>query len=281
MKIVTHNNPDLDAVISCWLLKRFLPGWEEAGIDYCEPKSTIDKKPVDSNPNILHVDVADGKLDHHQTSEKTSAAALVFEFIENKLKEKGMDFKELDREALVELVKVATEIDNARDLVWSESSELKTHFYLHNLISGVRGMGRSDEETMGFGFLALDAALHEMKKAIDARQELKKGIEFESPWGKSIAVETGNDNVLWEGERTGYSVVIRKDQDNGSVRIYSRWDRGVDLTKAYEEIKKKDKGADWFLHSSKVLLLNGSQMRKMKPTRLNLEEIINLLKKKE
>lgn len=279
-KIVTHNNPDLDAVSSCWLLKRFLPGWEEAEIDYCEPKSTIDGKPVDSNPDILHVDVADGKLDHHQTSEKTSAAALVLKFIENEFEEKGMDFKKLDKIALAEIVKVITEIDNARNLVWEEASEIRNDFYLHNLIGGIRGIGKSDEEVMEFSFLALDAILHKVKRAVDAREELKEGIEFETPWGKSIAVETGNDNVLWEGERMGYSLVLKKDDESGNVRIYSRWDRGVDLAKAYEEIKTKDEKADWFLHSSKVLLLNGSKMKKMRPTSLSIKQLIDILGKK-
>lgn len=32
--IVTHSSPDLDAVTSVWLLKRFLPGWEDAKIKF-------------------------------------------------------------------------------------------------------------------------------------------------------------------------------------------------------------------------------------------------------
>ncbi|MBU1126809.1 hypothetical protein KKF11_00480 [Patescibacteria group bacterium] len=279
MKIVTHNNPDLDAVISCWLLKRFLPGWEEAEIVFCEPNSTIDENPVDSNPNILYVDVGEGKLDHHQHSDRTSAGTLVYKFIDKKLKDTGQDFKKLDKKALDQIIQVSTEIDNAGDLLWEESAKPRNYFYLHILIAGVRGMGEDDEKVIEFSFLALDSLFHEIKKGIDARDELEKGIEFESPWGKSIAIETGNDNVLWEGERAGYSVVIRKDSKNGNVRIYSRFDRGVDLTKAYKKIKKIDKNADWYFHSSKVLLLNGSKMKEMKPTSLSLGEIINILKK--
>ena len=78
-KIVTHINPDLDAVTAVWLIKRFLPSWKEAEIDFCEPQSTIDGQPVDSSPDVLHVDVGMGKLDHHQLEEVTSAAKLCFD----------------------------------------------------------------------------------------------------------------------------------------------------------------------------------------------------------
>src|SRR3989344_449769 len=32
--IVTHSSPDLDAITSAWLIKRFLPGWEDANIQF-------------------------------------------------------------------------------------------------------------------------------------------------------------------------------------------------------------------------------------------------------
>ena len=32
--IVTHHSPDWDAITSCWLLKRFLPGWENAEVKF-------------------------------------------------------------------------------------------------------------------------------------------------------------------------------------------------------------------------------------------------------
>ena len=32
--VVTHSSPDLDAITSVWLIKRFLPGWEDANIQF-------------------------------------------------------------------------------------------------------------------------------------------------------------------------------------------------------------------------------------------------------
>ena len=276
-KIVAHINPDLDAVVAVWLIKRFLPGWEGAEIDFCEPQSTIDGRPADSNPDILHVDVGGGKLDHHQTGEYLSAAKLCFDYLKQQRKEQSL--KELDEKALVQIIKVVTEVDNARDLNWPEAKTSRPNFYLHSLIAGIRGMAGSDEETMIFGSKGMDAVFHQIKKSIDAQEELKEGIEFRTPWGKAIAVETGNDNVLWEGEKKGYCLVVRKDPESGGVRIYGRWDKGVDLTEAYNQVRKKDPESKWFLHASKKLLLNMSTKKKMKPTRLNLEEIMKILRR--
>ena len=66
--IVTHTNPDMDAVSSVWLIKRFLPGWEEARVNFVKSIESTEEKnqKADTNPNELWVDVGRGKLDHHQ-----------------------------------------------------------------------------------------------------------------------------------------------------------------------------------------------------------------------
>jgi len=157
-KIVTHINPDLDAVASVWLIKKFLPGWEEAIIDFCEPQATIDNQPVDSDPEILHLDVGMGKLDHHGTGEYLSAARLCLDFI--KKERKGRPLGRLDEKALEKMVAVVTEIDNARDLNWPEVAEDRSDFYLHNLIAGIRGLAGSDEKAMSFGLEGMEAIFH-------------------------------------------------------------------------------------------------------------------------
>jgi len=276
-KIVTHTNPDLDAVTAVWLIKRFLPGWEEAEINFCKYQSTYGDKPVDSDSNILHVDIGEGKLDHHQLEEITSAAKLCFNYI--KQQRKGQLLKELDEKALVQIIEVVTEVDNARDLNWPEVDAARNNFYLHVLIAGIRGMAGSDEEAMTFGLKGMDAVFHQVKKSIDAQEELKKGVKFESQWGKAIAIETGNDNVLWEGEKKGYCLVIRKDPETGGARIYARYDTKVDLTKAYNKFKEMDPDSEWYLHQSKKLLLNMASGKEMKPTKLTLNQIIEVLKR--
>ena len=43
--IVTHLSPDLDALASSWLLKRFLTGWTEAEITYVPAGETYKNQP--------------------------------------------------------------------------------------------------------------------------------------------------------------------------------------------------------------------------------------------
>ena len=54
----------------------------------------------------------------------------------------------------------------------------------------------------------------------------------------------------------------------------------IDLTALYEDVKKQDPDATWFLHASKHMLLNGSAKNPdMKPTKLTLSEVIETVKK--
>lgn len=276
-KILTHINPDLDAVTSVWLIKRFLPGWQEAEIDFVASTiSTERERDIDQNPNFLYIDVGRGKLDHHQTGEYLSAARLSFDYILVAREKKKLS--PLEEQALEELVEVVTQIDNARDLKWGEVNQSRYQLYLHTLIDGLRGLTETDQQVMEFGFRALDAVLLNLKNKIKADEELKEGIEFQTPWGKGIAVESGNKHVLWRGEVQGYVLAVKKDPETGGVQIYARPDLEVDLTKAYNKFKKQDPQSDWFLHASKKLLLNQASVNpKMRPTKLKLAEIVKVL----
>ncbi|TSC54097.1 MAG: hypothetical protein LiPW31_230 [Microgenomates group bacterium LiPW_31] len=275
--IVTHINPDLDAVASVWLIKRFLPGWKEAKIEFHPIGETIDGQPADSNLDILHVDTGGGKLDHHQTGEYLSAAKLCFDYL--KTKREGEKLSPLDEQALSEIVEVATQADNARDLKWQEVDTPRFDFYLHNLISGIRGLAGSDKEAMEYGLKGLDAVFHNIKNRIRAEEEIKKGIEFETPWGKALGIESSNQEISWEGEKKGYCLVVRKDPRTGAVRIYARYDKDVNLTDAYNKVRELDPESDWFLHATGKILLNESRCREMRPTKLSLKQIIEIISK--
>ena len=187
-KIITHLNPDLDAVASVWLIKRFLPDWQRAIVDFVpSTNSALDRNQEKSN-DILYVDVGGGRLDHHQTAEFLSATSLCLQYIEEK---KGIEekFSPLDKEALARLVKVVTQIDNARVLEWPEVAQDRSEFYLHSLISGLRGLGDSDQQVIDFSLKALDSIFLNLKSKIRAQQELKQGIKFETPWGPAVAYE--------------------------------------------------------------------------------------------
>ena len=125
----------------------------------------------------------------------------------------------------------------------------------------------------------LDTFLLNLKNKIRAEEELlTKAKTFKTKWGKGIGLETGNKHFLFFAESQGYQVVFIKNPKSGGVKIYARPDSKVDLTEAYQKVKKLDPQSDWFLHSSKKLLLNQASVAQMRPTKLSLRQIMEVLK---
>src|SRR5687768_6706303 len=79
--LVTHMSPDLDALMSSWLILRFLPKWGEAELAFVPAGKTLNNMPPDSDPAIIHVDTGMGKFDHHQNGDYTCASKKVFEYL--------------------------------------------------------------------------------------------------------------------------------------------------------------------------------------------------------
>ena len=127
----------------------------------------------------------------------------------------------------------------------------------------------------------LDAILHNFENRIWAEKEIKeKGLEFQISQGKALGIETLNDSVIKLAQIMGFSLVIRKDPNTGYVRIKASPSADIDLSAAYGQLKQADPDATWFLHVSKRMLLNGtSKNPKMKPTKLRLSFIIDIIKK--
>ncbi|MBI3385048.1 hypothetical protein HY030_02545 [Candidatus Gottesmanbacteria bacterium] len=303
--IVTHLNPDLDAMSSVWLLKRFLPGWEEAEVRFVPAgiykQAVSSKKKVLSNDDeeTLVVDTGFGELDHHQTDEKTCAAMLVREYIKNKLEysstrqlagrssrpAKRDSNNKINEEAIERLVNVVLRIDYGAEDITIKNAEDDFFAFLFNerqIIRGLRTLyrGQSDKQ-LNIGMTILDAIYEVLKAKIEAEEIISVGLKFKTIWGEAVAAETNNEIYMHLAQQKGYKVVVSKDPKKGHIRIHALPKRGIDFTNIYEVLKKKDPEATWYLHSSKALLLNGSSANPdMRPTRLNLEEVIEVLKSK-
>ncbi|OGG06044.1 hypothetical protein A3D05_04035 [Candidatus Gottesmanbacteria bacterium RIFCSPHIGHO2_02_FULL_40_24] len=281
--IVTHFAPDVDAITSVWLLKRFLPEWKEAEVRFVPAGKSFENQIVDSDPDILHVDTGMGQLDHHQTDEDTCAAKLTLDFIfKNKSavnkKKKGTAGNDAPMERLVEVV---NDIDHFREVYFPNPMSDYYDFGLVAIFDGWK-LIFSDEplKIVELGLLTLDGIYKNFQNKVWAENEIdKKGIEFKTKWGKGIALETVNDEVIRIAQRTGFTVAVRKDPKKDYVRIKSLPQSEADLTACYNIFRKLDKEATWFLHSSRKMILNGSiKNPESKPTKLTLREIVNVLK---
>lgn len=271
--IVTHIGPDLDAITSVWLIKTFFPGWKEAGIAFVPAGKTLNNMAPDENQDIIHVDTGFGRFDHHQTDADTCASVLVYEEI---IKTIGQD------EALRRFVGVVNEIDHFREVFFPNPTADYWDLGIISQIDGWRLIHSEDPlKVVALGMDALDAIYKTFQNKVWAEKEMKeKAVHFDSPWGNAFGVETTNDEVVHLGQKMGYAVVIRRDPRKGYIRIKSLPKDDIDLTDVYNTLKQKDPAATWFLHASRHMVLNGSAKNPdMRPTKLSLQEIIDVLKK--
>jgi len=293
--IITHSSPDLDAITSVWLLMRFLPGWNEAQVNYVpagERKTPFSDEIIQEVNKIkyIHVDTGLGPLDHHQiASSSVCAASRTWDYVKSQVQKSSNELTSEKIEAIDRLVALIVQIDHFQELFWGDSAADYQELTLVSLLEGFKiQYPNNDQKYTDFIFVCLDALLHEFENRVWTEKEIKnKGITFKTKWGKAVAFETINDNVLKLSFRLGFALVLRKDPRKGYVRIKGRpYDpknkqvKNVDLTLVYEQLKKMDPKATWYLHVGKKMLLNGTVKNpKMVPTNLSLKEIISVIEK--
>jgi hypothetical protein len=273
--IVTHIFPDLDAIASIWLLRRFDPDFEEAGVDFVPAGKSLNNESVDSDPEIVHVDTGGGRFDHHQLDERNCAAELVFNYL------KSRELIALKyQSAIKRLIEIVIEVDQFEDFFWPETNNDRYDFMLHHLFDHLKLSGQmKDKELVETGEKLLNAILFGLRQKINTEKEILKGQEFVSMWGKSLGIETQMSRVSKMAQKQGFCLVVMKEPESQFVSIKCQPKKELDLTKLYQELRLKDPKADWYFHQSKHIILNGSRHDpNVKPSSLNLEELIKIVK---
>lgn len=297
--VVTHMSPDWDAITSVWLLKKFLPGWQHAEVKFVpagqrihnsEPRmQNHGEDPLEKigEDEIIHVDTGLGPLDHHQTQDSlVSAASLTWEYVQKHFDQAGEHLTDVHKEAISRVVKFVVDTDHFKEVFWADPSADYHEFTLLGLMEGLKIVKQNqDAYYVTFGIECLEAMTGEFENRIWAEKEInEKGIKFQTRFGPGIGFETLNDSVLKLAQKMGYVLTVRKDPRKGYVRIKTIPDqagkKGADLTLVYEQLKKIDPDATWFLHVSKKMLLNGTPKNpKMIPTKLSLNDILKVVEK--
>lgn len=296
--IVTHTSPDIDAIMSVWIIRKFLPNWHDAQVQFVQAGESISPKIKNKeviekiNENeYIHVDTGLGPLDHHQTNDETiSAASLAWDYAKSKNPELKFHEMESERwrhreEAVKRIIKIVVDFDHFKEIFLENSMADYHEFNLAEIIEGLKlAKPNQDKYYIDFGIQAFDAIFHNFENRLWAEEEIEQdGVKFETRFGKGIGFENLNDDVIKLAQKMGYMVVVRKDPRKGYVRIKARpfreGEKNIDLTLVYEQLKKMDPEATWFLHVSKKMLLNGSSKNpKMRPSKLSLTELIKVLK---
>jgi hypothetical protein len=265
--------PDLDAITAVWLIKKFLPEWHNAAVVYVNAGATLDKAPPDSNPDIIHVDTGSGMFDHHQTAVATCAARLVLDYL---VKKNAVDVRLSP--ALYRLCEFVTIIDQFGESHFPDAPSDTYDFCLHQIANGLNHTLRDSNTIITIMSANLEAALQIMRNKIRAETEVQKGKKLNSVWGKTLAMETRNEEAVKLAMKMGYELVIRRDPEKGGYRIKSLPSEKSDLSRLYEKITAVDSVGKWYLHQSKNILLNSSSINPdLTPSPLNFEELIEII----
>jgi len=272
--IVTHLSPDLDAIASVWLIKKYLPDWNDAQVKFVPSGTTLDNQLADSDKNVIHVDTGLGKFDHHQTNDYTSATKLVYKYLI------GRDYiEEKEIKPLEKIIEYVNSTDHFAEVFYSDPEADRYDFMIRQLVDGLKVINRDEAKLMEIIFLLLESALIVFKNKVNAEEEINRGFVFKSYLGRSLALESKNEEAVKLALKKGFTLVIRRHPEVGFTRIKTIPEKKYSLRPIYEKILEVDKKGSWFFHISGHMLLNGSSGNpKLIPTTLSINKIIEIVK---
>lgn len=266
--LVTHINPHLDDICAIWLFRRFHPDFKDAKLEFVSASRDLAQK--EEGEEKIFVGTGGGKFDEHKEGLKDEcAASLVFKFLKEK---EFLPEEELSIKALEELVEWNRLIDTGKapDSQFSEVS----------IQSFIRSKDNSTESSTGSVILG-EEVLDRVFKLLKAKQQSIKDwenrIEFESSFGKSIAVKSSTiDRPFCKAQ--GGDLFLIYDPNNKSVQFFTP-SFEIDLEPLYKKLTELDPKASWFLHQSHHMILCGAGAApEFTPTKLSFEELIDILK---
>lgn len=274
--IVTHIHPDLDAIMSAWLLVRFdQPQYGDAKFEFVPAPHTYKDLPPDNDPNIVHVDVGAGKFDHHKPGGfSTCASKLVWEELvaERLISE--------DDVPLRTMVEIAMEVDTFADCYWPGTDHPRMAMMLHEIIPALHRLQTHDNEAvLRLVFVYLDGVYQRLKDWQKGKEAVHEGEEFESVWGKGIVVTTAADDVSKTAQKMGYDIVVISDPKKGHLKIKTAPSVKTPLQAIYDKIALREDKDRWVYHNSGHMLFSGSDKGdQSKKTQLQVADILEIIK---
>lgn len=275
--IVTHIHPDLDAIMSAWLLVRFnQPQYGDAQFEFVPAPGTHKGLPPDNDPKVVHVDTGSGKFDHHHLKDGylTCAAKLVWE----ELVAEGL-ISPTD-EAIKEMVAIALEVDQFRDCYWPGTDHPRMALMLHEVIPALHRLQTHDNEAvLRMIFVYLDGVYQRLKDWQKGKDAVMEGEEFESLWGRGIVVTTAADDVSKTAQKMGYDIVVIHDTQKGHLKIKTAPKVEQSLKPLYDKITLRENPERWVYHNSGHMLFSGSDKGSLKePTQLQVSDILEMIR---
>lgn len=265
--LLTHPRPHLDDICGIWLIKKYLPGWSKAAVDFT-PATTTRRDDKDT----LMVGIGRGLFDEHKGDVGESATTLVWKHVREHVQD-PLDAEALDR--LTEWVRKGdtSEHDHAEMVAhgsWLPAEQLHASYLRH---------GKDSHALYAFGAELCENALLRYRNEAELERDWKKRVEFETPWGRGVGLTTdasGADDFAYSA---GFVLVAYVHPRNNYRGYRATPESAVDLTATHAHLTETDPKASWFLHHSKKLLLAGSDVAPETPlSKLSLDQLIKAIR---
>lgn len=266
--LVTHINPHLDDIVGIWLFRKYNPEFTNSLIEFISAsrEAGILSEQSESKDKI-YVGTGGGRFDEHKEGLETCAGTLVYEW----LKEKGLSPQDnITEKALQKLIKWNQLIDTGKAEI-HQINEFSVPAFLRPL----DGNPETSKKAVELGGEILDRILEVLKRNEQSLIDFEKRVEFETRFGKSIAVTSETIDRSFCKKQDG-ELFLMHDPKYNSYQFYSDTH---DLEPIYQKVKELDPEASWFLHQSHHMVIRGSgSAPDSTPTKLSLEQLIEVAK---
>lgn len=265
--IVTHLRPHLDDICAAWLLKRFLPDYADAGLEFV---STSVRESGDGDLDRTYVGVGRGRFDEHKGDAGECATTLVFAHVRE-----SAELDDLTRRALERIVGWVLLEDTGR-LMTVEQRDFTLPVALRGEYDRTGGDSASAAE-LGFGML--DALLVSHRDLASLEEDWEGRIEFQSRFGPAVAIRTDSQYLDSYVYGRGFALYVQESPDGRYRTVRAAASTPADLAPVCDRLREMEPKADWYCHHSGQMLINGGPLApEDTPSKLSLEEIIELLK---
>jgi hypothetical protein len=267
-RIVTHQRPHLDEVVGIWLLTNFDPACKDFSLEFIPYFGTA---PV--GDNVVTLGIGGGKYDEHRLKDAgTSATELIYNDLMHRglIPNNGHEVK-----ALEWLVRFATNEDNG--VGYGQDDDARP-FHIANIVRSHRDRTNSDDAAIRFGMEIISDVMVELNARATFLKDWESRIEFETKWGKGVAVATDYGRSDAFAYSQGFVLRVNKHLTDTIASIKSDPKSNVDLTEAFAKASELEP-TSWYLHQSKKMLISSvSRDSDRTPTSLTLQQLIELVK---
>jgi hypothetical protein len=209
--IVIHTNPDFDCITGAWLLTRFVPGFEEASIEFVNTgnpdQALLSRADAVIDTGKIY-DPSDFRFDHHQlpgqASNDTCAAKMTFDFMALGL---GPDHPAY-LQPLIDIVFCGDTGRKESGADWSRDVGLHALLSGYKLWFGEQVKPVPDENILAWAFGILDILNARLKSQAKIKAELSGKVVHKSLDGLVWAIKHGSTGSSFAAFEEGARLVV-------------------------------------------------------------------------